>query len=61
MTKKDYVLIAEVVTRFHETSFDGKTRISDGHAENLADMFALALKETNPLFDTTRFMTACGF
>jgi hypothetical protein len=51
MTKKDYLLIAQAIA---ETwcHFESQKAI----AENLAT----ALENTNPLFDKTKFLVACG-
>jgi hypothetical protein len=51
MTKKDYLLIAQAIA---ETwcHYESQKAI----AENLAT----ALENTNPLFNKTRFLVACG-
>lgn len=50
MTRKDFVLIAEVVSQIE----DGWTR------DITAKRFAAMLAATNPSFDAPRFLTACG-
>ena len=52
MTRKDYVLIAEVIATSWHTSTDTKRTI----ALNMAD----ALQNDNPRFDRERFLVACG-
>ena len=47
MTRKDYVLIAEVFSRFTE-------------GEEIARALAGALASDNDRFDRTRFLKACG-
>lgn len=52
MTRKDYVMIAEVIA----TSWHG----SDETQADLANNFADVLENDNPRFDRDRFLTACG-
>ena len=52
MTRKDYVLIAEVIA----TSWHGNGELKFHLANNMAD----ALEGTNPLFNRARFLDACG-
>ena len=52
MTRKDYVLIAEVIATSWHASADSKNAI----ANNMAD----ALEGTNPLFNRDKFLDACG-
>ena len=51
MTKKDYQLIAGAIA-------DTWCRFED--QKLLAESIAKALETTNPLFNKTRFLTACG-
>lgn len=59
MSKKDYVLIAEVFyAECSEQNFAiGPCASAQRIAENLADK----LKAANPAFDRNRFLRACGF
>jgi hypothetical protein len=52
MTRKDYVMIAEVIATSWHTSAETKREI----AQNFAD----ALETDNPRFDRARFLEACG-
>jgi hypothetical protein len=52
MTRKDYVLIAEVIA----TSWHASAEFKSDIAHNMAD----ALAGTNPLFNRARFLDACG-
>jgi hypothetical protein len=53
MTRKDYVVIAEVIKNLDE--------VLDSYAlEVLADNMAEALESDNPRFDRARFLVACG-
>jgi hypothetical protein len=53
MTRKDYVVIAEVIKNLDE--------VIDSYAlEVLADNMAEALESDNPRFDRARFLVACG-
>lgn len=52
MTRKDYVLIAEVIA----TSWHGNGELKFHLASNMAD----ALEGTNPLFNRAKFLDACG-
>lgn len=52
MTRKDYVMIAEVIATSWHDSAETKRTI----AQNMAD----ALETDNPRFDTARFLDACG-
>lgn len=54
MTRKDYVLIANVLNKF--TSEAGDVVERDAMAYDLADAFA----SENPRFDRLRFLVACG-
>jgi hypothetical protein len=52
MTRKDYVMIADVLAVAWWASSDQRNHI----AHDLAD----ALEADNPRFDRARFLTACG-
>ena len=53
MTRKDYVVIAEVIKNLDE--------VIDSYAlEVLADNMAEALESYNPRFDRARFLVSCG-
>lgn len=52
MTKKDYELIADTLSRSDRTNWRGYI--------DLCEDFAIALSATNPLFDKQRFLKACG-
>jgi hypothetical protein len=52
MTRKDYVMIAEVIATSWHASADSKRDI----AVNLAEVF----ETDNPRFDRDRFLSACG-
>jgi hypothetical protein len=58
MTRKDYVMIAEIL-RFNRKDFiegeDGFSLINI-----LAHQIANGLEADNPRFDRARFLTACG-
>jgi hypothetical protein len=53
MTRKDYVLIADVIKNLDEC-------IDSDGLEALADNMADALESDNPRFDRARFLDACG-
>ena len=53
MTRKDYVVIAEVIKNLDEC-------IDSYGLEVLADNMADALESDNPRFDRARFLAACG-
>lgn len=55
MTRKDYVMIAEVFAQFGNICNLEET-IGADIARNLAD----ALQADNPRFDRHRFLVACG-
>lgn len=65
MTRKDYVMIARVV----KDQLDQVMTIENDQARvearitlyDLADSLCGELKADNPRFETSRFMTACGF
>ena len=52
MTRKDYVLIAQIIA----TAWHG----SAGMKADLANSFADKLESTNPRFNRERFLDACG-
>ena len=52
MTSKDFEMIAKVVGNTIAT-------VTESSRQCLALDFAYALKETNPRFDTSRFVKAC--
>jgi len=52
MTRKDFEMIAKVVGNTLAT-------VTENSRQCLALDFAYALKETNPRFDTSRFVKAC--
>jgi len=52
MTSKDFEMIAKVVGNTLAT-------VTENSRQCLALDFAYALKETNPRFDTSRFVKAC--
>lgn len=58
MTRKDYVLIAEILKANREDFIEGE----DGFAllNILAHQFANGLEPDNPRFDRARFLEACG-
>lgn len=53
MTRKDYVIIAEVIA-----NSQGLTR--GGIMDTLAERMAEALQADNPRFDREKFLVACG-
>jgi hypothetical protein len=53
MTRKDYVMIAQVIS---ESQGLTRSDIIDTVAERLADALAI----DNPRFDRARFLAACG-
>jgi hypothetical protein len=63
MTKKDYVLIAAAIKDSACVNADRTQDYSDGIRTQLhvtACKIAHSLEATNPLFDRTRFLAACG-
>ena len=60
MTKKDFILIAEVLAE-SKYLIDSQTPISAEQARvRIANATADALATTNPRFDRARFLAACG-
>jgi hypothetical protein len=53
MTRKDYVMIADVIKNLDEV-------IDEYALEVLADNMADSLESDNPRFDRARFLSACG-
>jgi hypothetical protein len=59
MTKKDFILLAKVVSAHLDNGdHDQLDGIASVHV--LALSLADALATTNPAFDRSRFLTACG-
>jgi len=56
MTRKDYVMLAEVINR----SATASTESSFIDFARMAEDLATELKNDNPRFDRDRFLTACG-
>ena len=58
MTRKDYVMIADILRNNREDFIEGE----DGFTviEIIANQMASALQADNPRFDRARFLTACG-
>ena len=50
MTRKDFLLIAELIEALGPTCYRAR----------VAEAFALRLRSTNPRFDAARFLVACG-
>ena len=57
MTRKDYVLISDVIRNTYVTLLGPKNRAG---LEMLATSLADALQRDNPQFDKKRFLAACG-
>jgi len=58
MTRKDYVMIAEIL-KFNRRDFnEGEDGLS--LLNILSHQFANSLQDDNPRFDRARFLTACG-
>jgi hypothetical protein len=60
MTRKDYVMIAEVIKTQIELSLKFGEDDARYGAENIAQDLATKLGEDNPRFDRGRFLAACG-
>ena len=56
MTRKDYVMIAEVINRNATSS----TESAFIDFARMAEDLATELQNDNPRFDRARFLTACG-
>lgn len=59
MTKKDYILIAQVISAYLD---NGDHDMLDGIAgvDVLTRRLATAFQSVNPKFDRARFLKACG-
>jgi hypothetical protein len=60
MTRKDYVLIAQVIKAQIDMSDKFQEELSKVGAQNIAYDLAWKLSEDNPRFDRGRFLQACG-
>jgi hypothetical protein len=60
MTRKDYVLIAQVIKAQIDMSNKFQEELSKVGAQNIAYDLAWKLSEDNPRFDRSRFLEACG-
>ena len=60
MTRKDYVLIAEVIKTQIELSTRFDEEESRAGAQNIAYDLGSKLSQDNPRFDRDRFLVACG-
>jgi hypothetical protein len=59
MSKKDYVMIANV---FHaECASQNFASGPCASAKRLAEMLAMKFQSSNPRFDRDKFLRACGF
>jgi hypothetical protein len=58
MTRKDYVMIAEILKANREDFVQGDEGLSLLYI--LSHQIANGLEEDNPRFDRARFLTACG-
>lgn len=59
MTKKDYILIANIFNMF--TTFkNGNNRNAIDYITELINRLAQELKKDNPNFDAVKFRKACG-
>jgi hypothetical protein len=59
MTRKDYILIAEVIEGAMQ-NWEGFTPEAKEAIEGLARSLGHKLADYNPRFDRARFLTACG-
>lgn len=57
MTKKDYILIADILNNNKDLHAQNSRDTIKRVAEQLADKMIL----DNPLFNKDKFLTACGF
>ena len=55
MTRKDFELIARVISKLHPAENHISLELMD-----LSEAFANALAITNPLFNRKKFLKACG-
>lgn len=62
MTRKDFVLIADTLKAAKPLYIPEDREVMFAYSawENVAYGMATALARTNPAFDRTRFLTACG-
>ena len=60
MTKKDLELIAEIISGFPSGDSGFTPARTSLTREYIAHSFAQRLGERNPLFNTERFLKACG-
>jgi hypothetical protein len=60
MTRKDYELIAGIIQNANYTASKFKDTSGASMLTHVALELSDALATTNPLFDRTRFLTACG-
>jgi hypothetical protein len=60
MTKKDYELIAGIISDLVAQKKDAGAFSHNPELKTVAEDFAHALQDTNPRFDRARFLTACG-
>lgn len=58
MQRRHFELIAETLKEYGD-AFDGQP-IRDAARQGMARMFADKLAATNPQFNRSRFLTACG-
>ena len=61
MTRKDYVLISQILkgAKNYEATFNDNEKGAKA-IEGIIHTFATMLSTTNPNFDRARFLTACG-
>lgn len=60
MTKKDYELIAGVISDLVEYKKDGGAFAHNPELSTVAEFFADSLGGTNPRFNRELFLNACG-
>jgi hypothetical protein len=60
MTRKDFQLIAQTIADLMASQKDRGAFAHTPSLEEVAQELADALATTNPQFDRTRFLTACG-
>ena len=60
MTRKDYVMIAEVIAKLRVQQRDAGAFANNPSLKDVAEELAHALQEDNPRFDRARFLDACG-
>jgi len=59
MTKKDYILLAQIVNDFYHTSVVDGEQINKGYVENLVDLLTYKLHSNYKNFDSEKFYKAC--